>query len=57
MHIYEKLVKESWSNLELRERLNSDLSSVLDENGFDTEGRKFETYETELHERNVVHLP
>ncbi|WP_206749796.1 thiocillin family RiPP [Synechococcus sp. UW179A] len=37
--------------------MKSDLSCVLDENGFDTEGRKFETYETELHERHVVHLP
>ena len=55
--IYEKLVEESWSNPELKKRLQTDLTGLLEENGFDTEGRKFETYETELHEKNIIHLP
>ncbi|WP_114992950.1 thiocillin family RiPP [Synechococcus sp. UW179A] len=55
MHIYERLVEESWSNPELRERLKSDLSGVLEENGFDTEGFKFVAYETDY--SNTLHLP
>ena len=55
--IYEKLVEESWSNPELKKRLQTDLTGLLKEHGFDTEGREFETYETELHEKNAIHLP
>ena len=55
--IYEKLVEESWSNPDLKKRLQTDLTGLLEENGFDTEGRKFETYETELHEKHTIHLP
>ena len=55
--IYEKLVEESWTNADLKQRLKTDLSALLEENGFDTEGRKFEAYETELDESHVIHLP
>ncbi len=57
MSIYEKLVEESWTNSDLKQRLKTDLTGLLEENGFDTEGRKFETYETELDQKHVVHLP
>ncbi|WP_137024922.1 hypothetical protein [Synechococcus sp. UW179A] len=57
MHVYEKLVAESWTNPELKERMKSDLTGLLQEHGLDTEGRTIEAYETPWEEQHIVHLP
>ena len=57
MYVYEKLVAESWTNPELKERMKSDLTGLFQEHGLNTEGRTIEAYETPWEEQHIVHLP
>ncbi|QNI54588.1 hypothetical protein SynBIOSE41_50013 [Synechococcus sp. BIOS-E4-1] len=57
MYVYEKLVAESWTNPELKERMKSDLTGLFQEHGLNTEGRTIEAYETPWEEKHIVHLP
>lgn len=57
MKIYEDLVQKSWSDPDLRDRMKTDLTGILQEKGFNCEGFDFEAYEHEWEDRHVVRLP